>query len=268
MRTYLISQLTRRDHVVNGNSCEPGSFSLLGNAARSGGSVDGSLGRQMTKSERGDGRIVLRKVAYDSFMQNLLSGAIKPGQMLSQRELCELLSVPLGPVREALKRLEAENIVSLIPQRGIRIIDIDEDVIDEVYQLRKLVELEAITAFGQDMPRERLLDLLQRTENAAEVETRQNFDIAESHQLTDLDHEMHRMFIHALHNRFVEEIHRRVLDQLKLVRFINRVRRLPSRNALQEHTAILRSLLEGKVDDARDQLGDHLEASWKRARGF
>ena len=40
------------------------------------------------------------------------------------RELCELLDVPLGPTREALKRLEAESLVRLIPQRGIQIADI------------------------------------------------------------------------------------------------------------------------------------------------
>ena len=61
-----------------------------------------------------ESRPMPRQLAYDSFMESLSLGRIKPGQMVSQRELCELLSVHLGPMREALKRLEAENVVRLI----------------------------------------------------------------------------------------------------------------------------------------------------------
>ncbi|MEH6726120.1 MAG: GntR family transcriptional regulator, partial [Hyphomicrobiales bacterium] len=66
-------------------------------------------------------RQTLRNAAYHAFIDHLFSGDIRPGSMVSQRELCEILDIPLNPMREALKRLEAENFVKLIPQRGIQI---------------------------------------------------------------------------------------------------------------------------------------------------
>src|SRR6187399_164562 len=67
---------------------------------------------------------LMREVAYDRFKVELFKRNLAPGQFVSQVELCELLDVPLGPTREALKRLEAESLVRLIPQRGIQIADI------------------------------------------------------------------------------------------------------------------------------------------------
>ncbi len=69
-----------------------------------------------------------------------------PGQFVSQGELCELLDVPLGPTREALKRLEAESLVRLIPQRGIQIADIGVTLIHEAFEFRTVLELAACAA--------------------------------------------------------------------------------------------------------------------------
>ena len=71
-----------------------------------------------------------------------------PGQFVSQGELCELLDVPLGPTREALKRLEAESLVRLIPQRGIQIADIGVTLIHEAFEFRTILELAAVRRFA------------------------------------------------------------------------------------------------------------------------
>jgi len=70
---------------------------------------------------------LMREVAYERFKVQLFKRNLVPGQFVSQGELCELLDVPLGPTREALKRLEAESLVRLIPQRGIQIADMDRN---------------------------------------------------------------------------------------------------------------------------------------------
>lgn len=216
-----------------------------------------------------ESRPMLRQLAYDSFMESLSLGRIKPGQMVSQRELCELLSVHLGPMREALKRLEAEDVVRLIPQRGIEIVDVDERVIDEVYQLRRLIELEAIDAFARDLPEAEVRDLLERTERAVSGDAEESATTLEANRkLTDLDHAMHRMFVAGLGNRFAEEAHRRALSQLHLVRFYNRMKRLSGTTALEEHLGILRLLLDGAGKEARGLLSDHLNASQRRATGL
>src|SRR6478752_7974879 len=93
-------------------------------------------------------RALMREVAYDRFKAELFKRNLEPGQFVSQGELCELLDVPLGPTREALKRLEAERLVRLIPQRGIQIADIGVRLIREAFEFRTILELAAVRRFA------------------------------------------------------------------------------------------------------------------------
>src|SRR6187397_3280885 len=90
---------------------------------------------------------LMREVAYDRFKAQLFKRNLVPGQFVSQGELCALLDVPLGPTREALKRLEAENLVRLIPQRGIQITDIGVTLVHEAFEFRTVIEVAAIRRF-------------------------------------------------------------------------------------------------------------------------
>ena len=91
---------------------------------------------------------LMREVAYERFKAQLFKRNLVPGQFVSQGELCELLDVPLGPTREALKRLEAESLVRLIPQRGIQITDIGVTLIREAFEFRTILELAAVRHFA------------------------------------------------------------------------------------------------------------------------
>ena len=91
----------------------------------------------------------MREVAYERFKAQLFKRNLVPGQFVSQGELCALLDVPLGPTREALKRLEAESLVRLIPQRGIQIADIGVTLIHEAFEFRAILELAAVRHFAQ-----------------------------------------------------------------------------------------------------------------------
>src|SRR5690349_434232 len=92
-------------------------------------------------------RSLMREVAYERFKAQLFKRNLVPGQFVSQGELCALLDVPLGPTREALKRLEAESLVRLIPQRGIQIADIGVTLIHEAFEFRAVIELAAVRKF-------------------------------------------------------------------------------------------------------------------------
>lgn len=89
---------------------------------------------------------LVRQNAYDRFHDQLMSGHIRPGQMLSQRELVDMLNVSLGALRELLPKLEAEGLISVQPQRGILVTSIDLRMIRNAYQLRLALEREAVIA--------------------------------------------------------------------------------------------------------------------------
>jgi DNA-binding FadR family transcriptional regulator len=62
-----------------------------------------------------------RVEAYDRFKGKLFRHSFAPGQFVSQRELTLALDMPIASVREAVRMLEQENLIRVIPQRGIQI---------------------------------------------------------------------------------------------------------------------------------------------------
>ena len=74
----------------------------------------------------------------------LLSGGIRSGQFISQRELMTLLDMPLGAVREMIPRLEAGGLIRTVPQRGLQIAHVDLKLIRNAFQVRAMIEREAI----------------------------------------------------------------------------------------------------------------------------
>lgn len=93
--------------------------------------------------------VKLREKAYESFTERLLSREIKPGQFISQRELVELTGLTLGAIRELIPRLEAEGLITTVPQRGMQVAHVDLSLIRNAYQFRLFLEAQAVALFAQ-----------------------------------------------------------------------------------------------------------------------
>src|SRR3954453_9479146 len=74
----------------------------------------------------------------------ILNGLFQPGARLVEANIAEQLGVSRAPVREALVSLEREGIVASLPRRGYFVIDFTEKDIEELYSLRRLLEVEAL----------------------------------------------------------------------------------------------------------------------------
>lgn len=78
--------------------------------------------------------------AYEGLRTRILSGALTAGERLGEEELAEALGISRTPVREALRRLAAEGLVELLPNRGARVPRWDEDDVNDIFDLRALLE--------------------------------------------------------------------------------------------------------------------------------
>jgi len=82
----------------------------------------------------------LATLAYEAIRNNIIGGIHKPGEWLRQDTLSRDLGVSVTPIRQALERLIAEGITERVPNRGVRVIQMSEDQIAEVYAIRLLLE--------------------------------------------------------------------------------------------------------------------------------
>ena len=77
---------------------------------------------------------------FEIIEKQILSGAIKPGERLVETELAVSLGTSKSPVREALKKLEGEGIVNLIPRKGYFVRDIDRKSIEDFVDIMIVIE--------------------------------------------------------------------------------------------------------------------------------
>ena len=82
----------------------------------------------------------LRDVVFNTIKDGILTGRLKPGERLLENQLAEELGVSRTPIREALRMLEIENLVDLIPRKGAQVRKMSEKDIKDVLEIRKVLE--------------------------------------------------------------------------------------------------------------------------------
>jgi DNA-binding GntR family transcriptional regulator len=211
---------------------------------------------------------LMREVAYERFKEQLFKRNLAPGQFVSQGELCELLDVPLGPTREALKRLEAENLVRLIPQRGIQITDIGVTLIHEAFQFRTVLELAAVRHFVT-VADDATLSTLERDTTAVlkRLAGGSNTDPRLLDAALQVDWGMHDMIVESIGNRIMLSAHQQNFDKIKMIRLHGRSPRyLPL--AMEEHLRVIAALKKRDPEGAAAALEHHMRCAERRALGL
>ncbi len=206
-----------------------------------------------------------RARAYQGFTQQILSGGIHSGQFISQRELMALLDMPLGAVREMIPRLEAAGLIRTVPQRGLQIAHVDLKLIRNAFQLRSMIEHEAIRHFVHTASEEELAlidtghrDILRRA-GATPVDG-QLLDDAQA-----LDWGLHDRMVDALGNDIVSEIYRVNSLRIRLIKLdssvITPARLIP---AMEEHLLFVDAVRRRDAPAAAQLLDAHLRSARDR----
>lgn len=89
-------------------------------------------------------KLTAQDLVLTSMREAILTGALAPGTRLRQEKLAEMFGTSRIPVREALRALEYEGLVTSLPYRGFTVTELDADDIEEVYDLRVLLESHAV----------------------------------------------------------------------------------------------------------------------------
>jgi DNA-binding GntR family transcriptional regulator len=103
---------------------------------------------------------------FDALKNEIYSGLLKPGSALRQEEIANKYKVSRIPVREALLRLESTGLINIKPNRGAYVIEMDEQEIREVYDLRILLECDLLS---KAIPMIVLAQDYQHTQHAAKL---------------------------------------------------------------------------------------------------
>lgn len=87
-----------------------------------------------------DEYLPLRDVVFKKLRQEILTGELKPGERLMEIHLANKLGVSRTPIREAIRKLELEGLVTMIPRRGAEVAQITEKSMKDVLEVRKVLD--------------------------------------------------------------------------------------------------------------------------------
>lgn len=186
----------------------------------------------------------IREEVFTMLRQAILTGKLQPGDRLVERELAEQLGVSRTPVREALRKLELENLVTHIPRKGVVVSEISKKDVIDIFDIRASLEGLASRLAAQKATKEDLHDLREMVAEMSEA-TANN----DSERLNEIHDEFHRkLFDIADSPRLIQMINS-LIDYIS--RFTKTGYAIPGRSsaAMHEHMELLESL-EGK-DSAR-----------------
>jgi len=202
---------------------------------------------------------LLKDIAYKKIKELLLIEHFEPGQLLSERELIDILSMSKTPIKSALVRLEAEGFVTISSKQGIYINDLSLQRIIDIYDLRTALETFNCRQLVGKLTKEQVAKLkrnLDETEGIVKKLDVQGF--------TDHDHAFHLMLSEFVNNL---EIHRILLnyhDHLQRITF-RHLRKDPNRMRLfwEEHVEIFHYLCDGDIRSV-DSMEKHLQDSKRK----
>lgn len=195
----------------------------------------------------------LRQVVFEALQRAIHDGSLTPGTSIIENQLAQHLGVSRTPVREALRQLEAEGLIELLPGRRAVVASASAQKIRDIYGIRLIVEVEALRNINPGHP---ILDDLRRLTDEADRHLRTGD--AESFSRTNVS--FHLGIVAALNNDTLNEI----LSSMNhtIGRYLGALFTHESRAVAghAEHLEILKLLQAGKPEKAQVTMRQHLEA--------
>ncbi|RME48678.1 MAG: GntR family transcriptional regulator [Caldilineae bacterium] len=136
--------------------------------------------------------------AYRQIKEKIITVQLPPGSLIREADLMAELGLGRTPIREALKKIQAENLVTVVPRRGMFVTDITITDLQQIYEVR--VELERLCA---RLATERITPE-QRAAMRELVAAMQTAHPADKEHLITLDRRFHHLLAEATGNKFLK----------------------------------------------------------------
>lgn len=199
----------------------------------------------------------LKEKAYQMIKTNIISCAYEPGAFLNETELMEMVGTSRTPIREALNKLEQENLVKIIAKKCIIVSELAVHDVGDIYQVRVLIEPQMILLWGKDISKKKLSQYL---EDIKKAQYR-----AGCNEKYALDDTLHTMILDVCQNTYLVQMMKHLQDQNYRIRVMAGSTDARLSQSVDEHIIITDLLLADNYKEAANAMVVHLENAKKAA---
>lgn len=195
----------------------------------------------------------LRGQVFHVIREDILKGRYKENDELREATLGKELGVSRTPVREALRQLELEGLVKIIPNRGAFVTGISEKDVCDIYMIRSVLEGLCVQMAAEHMTKERIDELEEVLVLASYYLEKGNME-----QLTELDGKFHQILYEASESRILEHVLSDFHKYVQLARRNSVKTESRAQKSLEEHREILEALKENDAEKAEKLANTHI----------
>jgi DNA-binding GntR family transcriptional regulator len=196
----------------------------------------------------------LREIVFESMRDAIISGVLKPGERLMEIQMADEMGVSRTPVREAIRKLELEGFVIMVPRKGAYVAGVSFKDVADVFEIRAALESLAAGLAAQRVTEEEI-DQMERLVYWAEGE---ELSLA---KIVELDTNFHALVYKASRNNRLIQILENLWEQIQ--RFRSTSLAVPGRGkeAIQEHRSIIEAIAAHNVEEAQELAAAHIAAA-------
>ncbi len=195
----------------------------------------------------------LREIVFEYLRNSILDGSLKPGERLMELQLAEKLGVSRTPIREAIRKLELEGLVEMIPRKGAYVADLSIKDILDVLEVRTNLEGLATYLAAERMNEEDIEELkriLKKFEDS--------IGSMDKEKMIEFDDMFHDKIIRGSRNNKLIQIVQSLHEQLQRFRVIYFSEYKEYKHLLNYHQAILDAIMNKEPEKAKEYAENHI----------
>ena len=200
-----------------------------------------------------DAFLPLRDVVFQTLRQAILREDLAPGERLMEIPLANKLGVSRTPLREAIRMLEQEGLVVMIPRRGAQVAGISEKSLRDVLEVRKSLEKLAVELACERMTEEDMKEM-NRAEEAFSAAVHEG----DALRIAETDEQFHDVIYNSTGNTKLVQLLNNLREQMYRYR-LEHIKDEKSRlSLLEEHQRMMAALRSRDVELAKKAAGEHI----------
>jgi len=191
---------------------------------------------------------------FETLREAIINGTLKPGERMMEIQLAEQLGVSRTPVREAIRKLELEGFVVMIPRKGAYVAGISLKDIADVFEVRAAMEALAAGLAAERITAEELEEMERLL-----VRIGEHIEANRLEEVVEMDTLFHEALYKASRNLKLEQILQNLREQIQ--RFRSTSLAFPGRmkEALEEHKKIVEAISDRNTALAQQLAQEHIE---------
>ena len=205
----------------------------------------------------------LRGQVFDKIRSDILNGKYKRGEELVESSIGKELGISRTPVREAIRQLELEGLVQLVPNKGAFVTGISEKDVRDIYLIRARLEGLAARMAAKNITPE-LLDAMEETVVLSEYHAKKEH----YEQVCEMDSKFHKLLYKASGSRILEHTLTDFHQYVQRVRMASIMKKRRMEKSNDEHDAILRAIREHDEEKAELVATRHISNTVENLKNY